>query len=506
MVQSKISSFFQVLNRPKDSEELLADNATERCTSAQEDPKIPIDDDSHTKQISDEVEKESVCDFEKDRLARIERNRAIMSKLGLGDASNFLSGVDQADQKARKRRKQSRAPRLQSSVPQRRSLRHARGKPEITVQDPVEEQQCNEKENAPRNFVENSSLIKYVCEYGGEHDQCRANVDSATCFKERRMAMFDSKMVRCYSLDYWPQGDFIAGAGKNGHVSVFSCHQDDASQDDIDPLVSQKLHRGWICDVRFVGDKCPKLLTAGNDGVVALWDLSLFEETTQEIKQLGSNDAIHDGGIFSMDYQPCGNQTVLTGSKDGSVAITQVDGLKQVTSFDNVHEGHVVKCVKWRSKTNEGDANIFLSSGNDGKTRLHDIRSGSSSRVCFTASSVVNTLLWNPYDLNIFLSAGNDHLHVHDMRVNERVLASLTGHNDVGSSGIYQPIFVNQGKSILTAGSSKSSRFLTLFDLEGEIISRGDVGCSVGASLWCSERQCAFFSGPRKICIFDPCS
>lgn len=100
--------------------------------------------------------------------------------------------------------------------------------------DPVEEQQCNEKENAPRNFVENSSLIKYVCEYGGEHDQCRANVDSATCFKERRMAMFDSKMVRCYSLDYWPQGDLIAGAGKNGHVSVFSCHQDDASQDDID--------------------------------------------------------------------------------------------------------------------------------------------------------------------------------------------------------------------------------------------------------------------------------
>jgi len=315
-------------------------------------------------------------------------------------------------------------------------------------------------------------------------------------------------MVRCYSLDYCPRGDLIAGGGKNGHASVFSFHQNDSSQDVVDPLISQKLHRGWICDVRLlVGQKCcsPKLLTAGNDGVVALWDLSLQEETTREIKQIGYNDGIHDGGIFSMDYQPLGDQRVLTGSKDGSVAITEIDGLKQVTSYHDVHDGHVVKCVKWRSMADGG--NTFLSSGNDGKTRLHDCRStGSSGKICFSASSVVNTLLWNPIDDNMFLSAGNDHLHVHDVRMDGKVLVSLQGHNDVGSAGIYQPIFVNQGKAILTTGASKASRFLTLFDLQGNIISRGDVGYSVGASLWCSERQCAFFSGPRKVSVFQPCT
>ena len=493
MTQSKIISFFRVLNKPEEVEEPGHEKHAS-CTD-QEDSSIDVKESSE-QHCSPESQHVSMSDFEKERLARIEKNRTIMmNKFGLAGACNFLSSAAPSNQKPKRAiRKRKSVHASASEVPRRRSLRHAQG--DVVENTVVEERE--EKENNPSIFVENSNLLRYVCEYVEGRVENRSDVENATFFKENRMTLFDSKMVRCYSLDYFPKGDLVVGGGKNGHVSVFSCH---GMEHDVDPLVSQKLHRGWISDVRLVGDDCPMLLTSGNDGIVALWDLSLREETTHEIKQLSSNDAIHDGGIFSMDYQPL-NKTLLTGSKDGRVAITQMDGLKQMTSFDNVHDGHVVKCVKWRSTTDE---NTFLTAGNDGKTRLHDVRTLNSSKTCFTASSVVNSLLWNPHDINIFLSACNDTIYVHDVRMEGQALASITGHNDAGSSGIYQPLFVNRGKSILTAGSSKSSRLLTLFDIQGKIISQGDVGYSVGASMWCSRRQCAFFSGPRKICPFEPC-
>lgn len=518
--QRKIESFFRPVTKSKACLETdsvpIEDKVVEqqRCSlPAQEEKECTVVEISDATTVnncsgSNSHLEESVTAFEKERMARIQRNMAIMKDLGLINASNSLSKAAMDGQATRKEKKRRNKVCLLTCVdeeeaPRRRSLRHDRGRaasmPELAIA-----QQKEPKENKPKIFEQNPDLLRYICDYDLEEIP-RAAVENARTFKEDRVVLFDSNLVRCYSLDYWTKGELIVGGGKNGHASVFSLQKNTVENDnEIYPVVSQKLHRGWICDVRFIdaGDSCPKLLTAGNDGVISLWDISSQEVNTKKIKQQCFNDGIHQGGIFSMDYQPVGKK-VLTGSKDGSVAITNVDDLRQILSFEDVHNGHVIKCVKWKSVT---DSPCFLTSGNDGKTILHDLRSVHSRKTCFAASSVVNTLLWNYYDHNMFLSAGNDHLHVHDIRMEGQLVASLTGHNDVGSSGIYQPMFVNKGKSILTAGASKDSRFLTLFELDrGDITSRGDVGYSVGASMWCPARQIAFFSGPRKISPFIPC-
>ena len=87
--------------------------------------------------------------------------------------------------------------------------------------------------------------------------------------------------------------------GKDGVVSVFGSRQLEGGQlpagEGAPPLLSGKLHRGWVSDVQFVSQSATGeasasgsgsasagglegptpllLLTAGNDGQVCLWDL-----------------------------------------------------------------------------------------------------------------------------------------------------------------------------------------------------------------------------------------
>lgn len=98
------------------------------------------------------------------------------------------------------------------------------------------------------------------------------------------------------------------------------------------------------------------LISAGNDGVVSIWD------TTRALdgipKEISFRDDLHSAGIFSLDAT---ESRVLTASKDGCVALSDLQRTSEIVRthlFDNIHTG-VVKYVKWR-----GD-NSFTSCGND---------------------------------------------------------------------------------------------------------------------------------------------
>ena len=87
--------------------------------------------------------------------------------------------------------------------------------------------------------------------------------------------------------------------GKDGVVSVWGSREAEAgtlaANAAVPPLLSGKLHKGWIAEVQFLsaacgnasgsgGDGCGggggllRLLTAGNDGTVGLWDLGRAAE------------------------------------------------------------------------------------------------------------------------------------------------------------------------------------------------------------------------------------
>ena len=465
---------------------------------------------------------QDACDFEKERMKRIERNREIMKQLGLGHGGGAMPNMAQAMGTKRKKKKKRSVvtdwnKRENTTMPLRRSKRHSRNTDDLDVED---KENKSEMAAVAETMYEDSNVLKYMVDMNTipiiscQRESSDDTNMMARMFREESVCMFDSRLARCYSLDYWQKGHLVCGGGKNGHATVFSCDKvlmrDGASNgSDIEPLVSQKLHRGWISDVGFVqgGDSmCPNLLTAGNDGVFSVWDLNMQAEVSGDIKQTYVNDSLHKGsGIFSMHYS-AHHGLVLSGAKDGSIALLDMTTTSVEAMYEDVHEGGVVKCVRWRRPDVHGGDDVFASCGNDGKTRIHDRRMKACAS--FAGSSVVNTVTWCPSNEHVLLSAGNDSLDIVDIRTPTNVMHSFRGHNDHGSSGIYQPVFVNNGASVLTAGSGKSSQCLTLFDIQkGEIISKGDVGWSIGASHLIQKGNTEFimFSGPRKVSFFSPC-
>jgi hypothetical protein len=129
--------------------------------------------------------------------------------------------------------------------------------------------------------------------------------------------------------------NWLVGAGKAGMIAVWDTHHNatstttayDCNDDDdtivhhtengddlfVDPVLSWKAHSGrWIADAKFVPgsitpsstttDAPSRLITAGNDGTVCLWDLSTASLSTGAPKLLHrTGKAYHSSGIFCMD-------------------------------------------------------------------------------------------------------------------------------------------------------------------------------------------------------------
>jgi WD40 repeat protein len=409
-------------------------------------------------------------------------------------------------------------------------------------------------------------------------------------FQRLSRMLVDSALARAYSLDYYEPSGLVVAAGKDGRMALWGTHAmpiaqtneeerdtlgkkevdnkeniDQAEEDDddddeveVEPLLSCKLHKGWISDVQLWQNTpgssgCSEdeshmfLLSSGNDGVVCLWDVTKTATTASELPQcLVRSEDIHDAGVYSMHC--AGTHRVLTGSKDCSVVISTFDTLglnpntkkgstlsstfSVVQRYDNLHDGCVVKCVRWKPSistmctngTNDGDAVVFASCGNDRAIRIVDTRiegnsgptGGGGLVLEGVHSTTINHIRWSPASEHVFLSASHDPaILLHDLRKPETALFSYIGHSPPGKriNSIYQPVFVAGGTAIASAGSDTFAHQLSLYSvLDGKTISRGDVDINIGATycgrggggnsaqgtpLFCSSTRCVAMFAPQ---------
>ena len=498
-----------------DSKALSCDEQSDECND---------DSQNIENNISD-----GLSEFERERLSRIERNRETMKALGLGvDKFRFGEVANKAKAQQRKRK-----PKSVPQHPVRRSLRNKGG---VSVENGMENERNIAKENEDGNIQEphfvDSNVLQYVC--GSMDDRIKRSLvdtdDTCNAFREHHRCMYDSALQRAYSIDWTEDGaSLVVAGGKNGHVSVFgsreiekavgnntkSDNQNELCDDNIPPLMSERLHKGWVSDVQWVSrecsnngidmEHCPFLLTSSNDGSLALWDISVKDENTNMPKRAYFSDSLHDAGIFSMHFAK--SNTILTASKDGSVALTNLYSERPFHVFRDLHGGGVVKCARWRSTTDEQDL-VFASSGNDCVVRVVDAKTKSDIVEFHGHTTVTNVVQWNPKNSNIFLSTSHDpEIRVFDIRNPSEPLQELSGHSQGNRlSGIYQPVFVNDGKRILAPGVGSSSQMLTMFDIaSGEIISRGDIGCAAGATFSTGNRcDPVIVSGSKRLSFLYP--
>lgn len=471
-------------------------------------------------------------EYELEREARIRRNMEVMRSLGLGAggaASLPIAPPPQPQRLAVKRRKVGPAP----SEPVRRSTRHRGGSDENLRQVAEGEGGIAAKASSPEKHQEaellhydDSSVKRYVLEVlqaatAPAPGVCASHHVGRSIRGFHRLPglLVDAALSRAYSVD-WRPGLVVAG-GKDGHVSVWGSQAleggrgagsgDGGDDTEIEPLLSQKLHKGWISDVQFCSASADvRLLTAGNDGSVACWDVtkSAAQGRKEVTRCLASTKELHAGsGIFSM--HEAGGQ-LLTGSKACSVAMAAVDAggdIAPVRAWEDLHGG-VVKCVRWRWRHDltisgaSGGATVFASCGNDGAVRVVDVREPGTQATVLEGghSTPVNCVRWSPGNEYVLLSASHDpHILVHDLRCPAQALHALVGHSQQPRlKAIYQPAFVAGGEAIATGG--ERSDLLSLYRVsDGGTISRGATDLAVGATFCGAER------GDPMLCTANRC-
>ena len=217
-----------------------------------------------------------------------------------------------------------------------------------------------------------------------------------------------------YSLQFHPhflrgsqENHWLVGAGKAGLIALWDCskrnhHHSLEEEEDkyIDPVISWKGHCGrWIADARFIppppsstsssnnssNNNVPsRLLTAGNDGTICHWDLTLTTKTGVPKLLEQSGKVLHGkSGIFSMDVcttsgdsgsssNAGGACNIVTGSKDKSLAITTLDRLASEPIWRSTFHTAKVGCVCFSSSKRNNP--LIASASDDGYVAVHDSR------------------------------------------------------------------------------------------------------------------------------------
>jgi len=240
---------------------------------------------------------------------------------------------------------------------------------------------------------------------------------------------------------------WLAGAGKSGLIALWDCskHNNNKNlvQDDneeggsyINPVISWKGHSGrWIADARFVpppiasissnstssSSTVPsRLLTAGNDGNVCHWDLTLTTSTGVPKLLEQSTKMLHGSGIFSMDVSIPSSSSpyIVTGSKDKSIAVTSLDQLSNDPIWRSNYHSAKVGSVSFSSSNNNP---LIASASDDGCVAVHDARlngmkgsasSGSTVAILEDAHVKPHSAVWQPGSDCIFMT-GEYILHVY---------------------------------------------------------------------------------------------
>jgi hypothetical protein len=310
-----------------------------------------------------------------------------------------------------------------------------------------------------------------------------------------------------YSLEFWGSSgvdtsststsgrrnsNWLVGAGKAGLIALWDTNtgnDNDGNTTDevfVDPVLSWKAHNGrWIADAKFLPSSTQKtskqsdssetpsrLVSAGNDGTVCLWDLSTVSSSTGAPKLLHrTGKSYHGSGIFCMDLSsssmsPTINSSsdgkkhinknssdamICTGSKDKSVAVSSLGSLQVAGSTGEPlwrSQFHTAKvgAVKLKGR----GSTLLASASDDGLVALHDFRASGSDSASLVAKLQdahhrPHSVLWDPSNEFGFVTAGLDPIvKVWDQRNLSEPVLCLQGHVPTSTSRckrIHRPVF-----------------------------------------------------------------
>ncbi len=297
------------------------------------------------------------------------------------------------------------------------------------------------------------------------------------------------------SLTWTPDPQKLITAGEDGSIYLWNLTQKQ-------PLISSfKAHEGQVLSVSFSRDR-DQLASAGDDGYVRLWNLSG--------RSLGEFRA-HPGSVWSVNFSPDGSKLVTAGN-DGFVRLWDLSG-NPLAQF-KAHQGSV-----W-SVNFSPDGTQLASAGYDGITRIWDL-TGKPLAELTGHQGQVFSVSWSPDGQRIATAGYDGTARLWNVATGNQ-LAEFKGHQ----GPVRSVTFSLDGFQLATAGYDGTAR---LWDLSGQQLAafKGHQGplrstifsadglqlISAGADgtirFWAKERQqqLAEFKGHQGwfwVTIFNP--
>lgn len=155
-----------------------------------------------------------------------------------------------------------------------------------------------------------------------------------------------------------------------------------------------------------------RLLSAGHDGSVCIWDLSSTsissisgQTTTLATTQIFQASKTNPCCYHAAEWSPLDVNLFLTAGSDGATCVwdTRAPGTFGVSMIANANK-HI-----FTAQFNPFESNTISSAGEDGKVYVWDMRSASAPVATLRGhAGVVTRVAWNPHFENILASAGDD--------------------------------------------------------------------------------------------------
>lgn len=497
------------------------------------------------------IDTNELSEYEKFRLHNIKRNHDRLVALGLVNPTAVCPiptcpTTSSTGQKKKKRRhsKKTKTAAFNRSIPLRRSARNKNiplEKLEVGTEDNDIAQVATEVNDVRERF-EDSPLVQYFMQSQSNENEIQSKVrslqedDKFTSLFPTGPRLLSLKANNAiYTLDilkseYYNPIEWLVGAGKSGIISIWNCsaHAQHAVSSGLDPILSWKGHKGWVCDAIFTpckGDlnnsnassNIPShLLTASNDGKVCMWDTRSTSCHSRSPEIIAKADkALHSGGIFSMDVDLEWNNysdiNVCTGSKDKTLAVSTLESIATgmcKPTFVSHHHSAKVGCVKFQGQ----GSSLIGSASDDGSIALHDFRCHPIVADIDFAHDKPHSIVWEPGSHN-FITAGFDpNILRFDSRNLKGPISTYHGHVPLSSSigkVIHRPNFLstyrNESRYIIS-GSQKSS-YLSIFQATSDPHTNNNSRIPVYSRGYlpddCGDARCIAVSGPQVAVAVD---
>jgi hypothetical protein len=570
---------------------------------------------------------QALSEYEQLRLRNIERNNARLAALGLltTAASNRSHSGSSSNRRCLERKRPKIHPRIPQQ-PLRRSSRNRNPKPETrnacdgdiansatSKSETIEEPETEEEEyytvspllqyemSRTERSANSNAFAKYAADSSIVDNTTTGLLSSSSnmCLAVTGPRFVPPKgLSAIYSLEFWGnsgveasstsnsgrrKSNWLVGAGKAGLIALWdtnTANDNDGNTVDeafVDPVLSWKAHNGrWIADAKFLSSSTKtmateagstetpsRLVSAGNDGTVCLWDLSTVSYSTGEPKLLHrTGKSYHGSGIFCMNISssslfPTSSSSdgsnrnnenssdvmICTGSKDKSVAVSSLGSLQAAGSTGEPlwrSQFHTAKvgAVKLKGR----GSTILASASDDGLVALHDFRANGCGRTSESYSSSLvakledahdrpHSVLWDRSNEFVFVTAGLDPIvKVWDQRNLSKPVACLQGHVPTSTSRckrIHRPVFFDPSfltptypkqftgprvcPFLLTGGQGSAS--VSVYKLgmrrnEESLFSRGKlpVDCGDSGCIAVNGKQVAVAVDQGEIMILEPSS